>query len=380
VEVPPAAAGPGATVAGFRLERLLGEGGMGRVYLARQLSMDRLVALKILPAAMAADAAIVERFVREVRLAARLDHPHLVTAYEAGQDGGVLFFAMAYIHGPTLHEWLVERDPMPEPQALGIALKIARALAYAWTEHRLLHRDIKPANILLDARGEPKLADLGLARTFDNAESGQTMPGAILGTPHFMSPEAAEGRPTDVRSDIYSLGATLWTMLTARAPFEGEPPAVVLRRQISEPYPDVRAWNPAVSAATLEILGRMLAKDPKRRFRSWEEVIAAMEAAGRPPLPVSSRPPIAALLAASVLLLLLLLLAWALVARRRRDSAPPPPPPETPMIPASARVRADPGHGPAPPAASGQAAKRRRDRDNTMPPDAVVEWTPDAPA
>lgn len=320
--VPPAAIGPGVTIAGFRIERLIGEGGMGRVYLARQLSMDRPVALKILPAAMAADAKIAERFVQEVRLTARLDHPHLVTAYEAGQDDGVLFFAMAYVNGRSLHELLIERGPMTELEALRVTLKLAHALAYAWEEHRLLHRDIKPANVLMDARGEPKLADLGLARTMSEAESGLTMAGTILGTPNYMSPEAAEGRRLDVRSDIYSLGATFWSMLTGHVPFDGEPLPLVLRKQVTENYPDVRAWNPAVSPATREILDRMLAKDPKQRFQSWAEVIAAIESALRPAESAAPRPPFISLLVVSALLLTALLLVVIRVTLRQRAAAP----------------------------------------------------------
>mgnify|MGYP000523215354 CR=1 FL=1 len=326
VEVPAAVIGPGTTIGGFRIERLIGEGGMGRVFLARQLSMDRPVALKILPAAMAADPGIVERFVQEVRLSAKLDHAHLVTAYEAGQDDGVLFFAMAYVNGRTLHDRLRAEGPLTEEAALRITHKLAHALAYAWTEHRLLHRDIKPANILLDARGEPKLADLGLARSLEGGTDGRTAPGAIMGTPNYMSPEAAEGRPLDPRSDIYSLGATLWSMLTGQIPFDGEPVNAVLRKQVSEPLPPVTRWNPSVSPETVALLNAMLEKDPRRRVRTWEELIARIEALL---LRRTLEPPRAPPMAPLVLLFAALLLVagaaiWATLRARARARATPP--------------------------------------------------------
>lgn len=323
VEVPAAAIGPGTTIGGFRVERLIGEGGMGRVFLARQLSMDRPVALKILPAALAADAGIVERFVQEVRLSAKLDHAHLVTAYEAGQDDGVLFFAMAYVNGRTLHDRLRAEGPMPEEAALRIAHQLAHALAYAWSEHRLLHRDIKPANILLDARGEPKLADLGLARSLEGGAEGRTLPGAIMGTPNYMSPEAAEGRPLDPRSDIYSLGATLWSMLTGQIPFDGEPVNAVLRKQVGEPLPPVTRWNPSVSPETLALLNAMLEKDARRRVRSWEELIARIEdLLLRRTLEPPRTPPLAPLVLLVALSLAVVGVAlWAMLRARARSRA-----------------------------------------------------------
>lgn len=333
-EVPSATVGPGVTVGGFRIERQIGEGGMGRVFLARQLSMDRPVALKILPTAMAADPEVVERFISEVRLSAKLDHPNLVTAYEAGQDEGVLFFAMAYVNGPTLHERLRTEGPLSEVEALTITLKIARALAYAWSEHRLLHRDIKPANILLDARGEPKLADLGLARSLKHPSGGGAAPDAILGTPNYMSPEAVEGEPLEPGSDIYSLGATLWSMLTAQVPFDGEPPNTVLRRQISEPLPPVTRWNPRVSPETQALLRAMLEKDPRHRIRSWEELIARLEGLLLRQTMPPTTPPVWPL-AIVALLLLLVVGAAALWTAKRARSRPPTPastPPSPPTV------------------------------------------------
>lgn len=160
--VPQLEPGPGVTLGGFLIQESLGKGAMGEVFLAQQISMDRSVALKILPARLAARQEEVERFLNEVRLAARLEHPHIVTAYEAGEDGGFYYMAMAYIDGQTLGERLEREGALEEAEALAMVRKIAAALDYAWTRHSILHRDIKPSNIMLDAAGEPKLADMGL--------------------------------------------------------------------------------------------------------------------------------------------------------------------------------------------------------------------------
>ncbi len=369
VEVPAAAVGPGTTVGGFRIERLIGEGGMGRVFLARQLSMDRWVALKILPSAMAADEGVVERFLQEVRLSAKLDHAHLVTAYEAGQDDGVLFFAMAYVNGRTLHEQLQSEGPLDEDAALRITLKLAHALAYAWSEHRLLHRDIKPANILLDARGEPKLADLGLARSLEHGAEGRTVSGAILGTPNYMSPEAAEGRPLDPRSDIYSLGTTLWSMLTGRIPFDGEPLNTVLRKQASEPLPPVARWNASASAETQALLDAMLEKDPRRRVRSWEELIARIEEILLRRAMAPERKPPLGLFAGLVAVLLVFSGAalWATLRARVRTRATP----SSPAAPVSPAPE-EPPTAPAPHTPPTEAPAEPRPAPRALSPDAAL--------
>jgi len=278
----------GTTIGGFRIERLLGKGGMGEVYLARQLSLDRLVALKILPSNLATHRDVVERFVHEVKLSARLEHPNLVTAYEAGEDSGVLYLAMAYVKGETLHERIRRLGRLPEAEALVIARKIAAALSCAWDDHRLLHRDVKPSNILLDARDEPRLADLGLAKCLD-VSGGLTISGAVMGTPNYMSPEQADGRgDVDFRSDIFSLGATLYSMLTGRIPFEGRSLMETLRRQATEPLPDPRADHPGLSPATVALLEVMLARDPAGRPVSWGALIADIDRA------LAKQPPAAA--------------------------------------------------------------------------------------
>ncbi len=277
IEVPRVKPGPGATVGGFKIHKLIGVGGMGEVYLARQLSLDRDVALKLFPPDLASDKDRVQRFLNEIRLLARLEHPNIVTAHEAGEDGGVLFMAMAYVNGEPLDALLERGGPLPEKRALQIVRKIAAALAYAWNEHHLLHRDVKPSNILLDARGEPKLGDLGLSRTVDRRGT-DTAEDEIIGTPNYMSPEQVEGRDNiDCRADMYSLGATLYHMLTGHLPFQAGSVMETLRKQLTESLPDPRVFNPGISEPCVRLMEIMLAKDPTQRHPTWESLMGDMD-------------------------------------------------------------------------------------------------------
>ncbi|MBN2449656.1 MAG: protein kinase, partial [Lentisphaeria bacterium] len=192
VAVPEARVDCGATLAGFRLESRLGKGGMGEVFLARQLSVERRVAVKVLPPGFATNGEAVHRFLHEGKLAAKLDHHHIVTVFEAGEDNGNFYLAMAYVEGESLDRRLKREGPLPEVEALRVVRAMADALAYAWDEFQLLHRDIKPANIMVDRRGRPFLMDLGLAKSLGE-DSGMTLSGTVLGTPHYMSPEQALG-------------------------------------------------------------------------------------------------------------------------------------------------------------------------------------------
>jgi len=368
---------PGTTIGGFKLVKLIGRGGMGEVYLARQLSLDRMVALKLLSRSGSLSGDAAERFVQEIRLTARLEHPYLVTAFEAGEDAGVLYLAMAYIRGASLHEYVRKRGPVPETDALVLGRKLASALAHAWRELRLLHRDIKPSNILLDSNGEPRLADLGLAKCIDKND-GRTLAGALLGTPNYMSPEQAEGREDlDVRADIYSLGATLYTAVTGQIPYEATSVVETLRRQATEPLPDPRTYAPQLSEGFVELLGTLLARDRADRPKSWEALVALFDrllarhpgAAGMLPIveappekkPATVEPPpqrrTVAGLAAGIVIAGALGVGSGLVWLQIRNSAadaPAPPPqtgnrgPETPAAESTADVPAavaSTGHG-----------------------------------
>jgi formylglycine-generating enzyme required for sulfatase activity/predicted Ser/Thr protein kinase/DNA-directed RNA polymerase subunit RPC12/RpoP len=273
IAVPQQNVGPGCTLKGFRIERLLGKGGMGEVYLAQQLSMDRRVALKILPSLFTREQENVDRFLKEVRMAARLVHPNVVPAFEAGEDTGVHFLAMAYVEGETVGERLKRQGPMREEEALKIVRDVVEALKYAWDEHHIIHRDIKPSNIMIDRRGRTQVMDLGLSKSVDEA-CGLTISGTVLGTPNYMSPEQAEGHArVDFRSDMYSLGAALYHMLTGQTPFAGSSLVEVLRKQLTESLPDPRQFNRALGELCVTLMERMLAKKAEDRYPTWEGLL-----------------------------------------------------------------------------------------------------------
>jgi len=268
---------PGATVGGFKILSLLGKGGMGEVFLARQLSMDRDVAIKILPQALTSDKEEVERFLNEVRLGARLEHPNIVTAYEAGEDAGVYYLAMAYVRGETLESRLKRTGVMTEVAALKIVRKVALALAYAWNKHHMIHRDVKPANIIMNEDGEPKLMDMGLSKTLHDGRP-MTTAGTVMGTPNYMSPEQGDGfENLDFRTDVYSLGATLYHMVTNQLPFAGKTLMETLRKQASESLPDPREGNVSISDSCAKLIERMLVRKPEDRYATWEALLADMD-------------------------------------------------------------------------------------------------------
>jgi len=276
VTIPRKPLGPGVTVGNFKIKRLLGRGAMGEVYLARQVSMDRDVALKILPPRLTRNREVVESFLQEVRLQARLEHPNIVTAHEAGEDEGVYYLAMAYV-GESLAEKLQREGPLTERAALEMTHKLAKALAYAWDEHQLLHRDIKPGNIVIDSHGDPRLTDLGLSKSLRDA--GVTgVNDLVAGTPNYMSPEQANpDMEIDFRADMYSLGSTLYHMLVGQLPWGGMEVDEILRRQATEALPDPRDFNPAISDACVELLALMLAKNRDHRHPSWGALIGDIE-------------------------------------------------------------------------------------------------------
>ena len=273
--VPRQEPGPGTTIGGFYIKSLIGVGGSGNVFLATQLSMDRDVALKVLSAAVTKDPEDLERFMNEVRTTARLEHPNIISAYEAGEDDGYYYMAMAYINGLPLDQKIKysENGYLPEKKALGVTKKMALALSYAWTEHDMLHRDVKPENILLDTKGEPKLADLGLSRTSQQTKK-VTSHGTIMGTPNYMSPEQIdELSKADLRSDIYSLGASLYQMLTGKIPFESDSTLGTFKLIATTSLINPRRYNKKISSSCIKLLEKMLARNPKDRYQTWKDVL-----------------------------------------------------------------------------------------------------------
>jgi serine/threonine-protein kinase len=253
-------------VGGFELLTRLGEGGMGQVFKARQKSLDRVVALKVLTPRLAESTDYVKRFEHEARLAARLNHPSIVQVIEQGQDGLVRFIAFEFVDGPSLEHVLRERKKLTELEALEIARDMADALAYA-NEHGLVHRDVKPENILLTAKGVPKLADLGLAKM--QGEHSTTQTGIVMGTPHYMAPEHALGdRDLDSRADLYSLGVVLYRCVTGQYPWLAETPLQLLTRNINEDIPDPRSVASDVSSNVATLIRGLTMRDRALRYPS----------------------------------------------------------------------------------------------------------------
>ena len=231
------------TIAGFRLEKLLGEGGMGRVYRAVQLRLKRPVAVKILPHALVSKNQIfVDRFLREALTAAQVTHPNVVQVYDAGEFEGTFYIAMGMVEGQGLDDILREKKIFSVDQAVDIIIQAATGLAAAQKKN-LVHRDIKPGNLMVTPEGVVKVADFGLAKNTE-ATHALTEAGQVLGTPAFMAPEQGKGFQADHRSDLYSLGVTLFTLVTGTLPFHGETPVSIVLKHISDPPPNARERNP----------------------------------------------------------------------------------------------------------------------------------------
>ncbi|MBI4420798.1 MAG: serine/threonine protein kinase, partial [Gemmatimonadetes bacterium] len=247
----------------YSLERELGRGGMGIVYLAREVRLDRPVALKLFPPALAALPHLGERFLREARTAARLSHPHIVQIYTVDEVDRFVFFAMAYIDGETLGARVRNRGPMPPSEAARVLREVAWALGHAH-EQGVIHRDVKPDNILLEAAtGRAMVADFGIAGLKHDAATQTT--GEVVGTPEFMSPEQAGGERVDAQSDLYSLGVVAFYALSGRVPFTGTKSAEILAKHMTQPAPPLNQHAPAVPRRVARIVDACLAKDPAER-------------------------------------------------------------------------------------------------------------------
>jgi serine/threonine-protein kinase len=263
-------------VPGYTIERRLGSGGMGDVYLARQASLDRLVAVKILPAELAKDAGYAARFLSEARSAAKVTHENIVASVDAGETNGTYFFIMEYVDGETVAQLLKREGPLPEKRALEIARHIARGLQYAH-QQGLIHRDIKPANVMLNRNGTAKILDFGLARAIGEVDA-LAAKGMIQSSPAYASPEQAKGKADlDHRTDMYSLGITLFEMLTGKRPFEAPDSRKLLVKHVEEAPPAPKAVNPAVTLLASNLVLRLLRKEPEQRFASYEELLAALD-------------------------------------------------------------------------------------------------------
>ena len=297
-----------AALAGeYSLQRELGRGGMGVVYLARDVHLDRDVAIKVLPSHLARTPSARERFLREARMAAGLSHPHIVPIHRVSEAGGFVFFVMSYVEGETLGERIRTRGPLPPAEATRVMREVAWALAYAHGRG-IVHRDVKPDNILLEAgTGRALVTDFGIAHG-DADRAPETDPGKIMGTAHFMSPEQAAGERVDGRSDIYALGVVGHLAVSGRLPFESSSLPALLLRQATEQPPSVMRIAPGLPPALAAAIDRCLAREPAGRFADGEALAEALAPAvdARPALPpalrawlASSNPATIAYLAAS---------------------------------------------------------------------------------
>ena len=263
----------------YRLDEIIGEGGMAVVYRGYDLVLNRIVAVKMLRGQYGGDANFLRRFEREAQAAARLSHPHIVNVYDVGTDGDARYIVMEYVHGPNLKDLIRRQGPFTVEGAAFILRQVAGALDYAHA-HGLIHRDVKPQNILVDQHGVVKVVDFGIAKGMSDANLTET--GTGMGTVHYVSPEQARGEVATAASDVYASGIVLYEMLTKRLPFEADTPVgVAMQHVATEPYPP-SAFNPAIPAEVDDIVLTALAKDPADRFPSAEALADALEHWDRP--------------------------------------------------------------------------------------------------
>ena len=270
----------GKTLGPYHIQALLGAGGMGQVYRARDPRLDREVAIKVLSAALAQEPGYSARFQRESRAAAKLNHPNIVPVYDVGEQGGLMYLVMPLIPGGTLREYLAQRGALPLNEAISIIEQVGGALQQAH-ERGMIHRDVKPANILMSAEGRALLSDFGIVRVAQNNESATplTRVGAFVGSPEYAAPEMVVGQSADHRVDIYALGVMLYQMLTGRLPFVGGNPMTLLVQRVQQEPPAPRSINPAIPPAVEVVIIKAMAKAPAARYQSASELVQALKAA-----------------------------------------------------------------------------------------------------
>ena len=267
------AAAPSNFFGNYQMERELGRGGMGTVHLAKDIGLNRKVALKILRSDLGQDVGFSKKFLEEVEITASLAHPNIIRVFTLGEQEGRLYLVMEHLDEPSMEQRMEKHGKLPERDVLEIGIGIASALQFAHEETGLIHRDIKPGNILFGRGKIPKLADFGLAA---GARSALQQQDEIWGTPYYVSPERLLRQPEDIRSDIYSLGATLYHALAGRPPFEAETAEEVARRHISDRPPPLRSFCPHAQEQTVFTLDKCLNKDPESRWSNYEDFIRQM--------------------------------------------------------------------------------------------------------
>jgi eukaryotic-like serine/threonine-protein kinase len=258
----------------FRLDEKVGSGGMSTVYRAFDPTLERWVAIKLMHRDISTDPDQLERFRREARAVARLNHPHVVTVIDAGEDDGTPYIVFEYVEGETLKERIRRQGRLPVSEAVAYAIEVGRALSCAHS-NRLVHRDVKPQNVLIDPDGRAKVTDFGIARSLE--AQGLTATGRVLGTTDYVSPEQAMGHDVTEQSDIYSLGVMLYEMLTGEVPFRADTQVAVAMKHVRDPLPDVQRRRPEISAALAAVIERATAKETRNRYATVDAMVHDLE-------------------------------------------------------------------------------------------------------
>src|SRR5271154_1856643 len=262
----------------FLLERQIGSGGMGAVYLGRDMTLNRVCAVKVLKPELVSDKKFLDTFLREAEITASLNHPNIVQVYAFGQHEGVYYMVVEYISGGSLDDKIAERGQITELEGIEIGIAVARGLECALQRGGLIHRDIKPGNMLFNQNNTPKVVDFGLSLSFETADH---FDGEIWGTPYYVAPEKLERQPEDFRSDLYSLGATLFHAISGRPPYQGEDPNEVAMKHLSGSVVSLKAFVPDISDQTTYAVSRAMARYPEDRYESYAAFIEQLEDAKR---------------------------------------------------------------------------------------------------
>jgi len=268
----------GQKIPGYKVLGKLGAGAMASVFKARQMSLDRTVAIKVLPRKFSSNPQFIERFYAEGRAAAQLNHPNIVQAYDVGKAGDYHYFVMEFVDGRTVYDDIVRHRRYAEADALDIVIQIAEALQHAH-QRGLIHRDVKPKNIMINQQGMAKLADMGLARAVSDKEMAEAEAGKAFGTPYYISPEQIRGELTiGPPADIYSLGATLYHMVTGSVPFDGKNPSAVMHKHLKADLVAPDHVNPKLGAGISEVIEMMMAKEARRRYQTCADLLIDLRA------------------------------------------------------------------------------------------------------
>jgi serine/threonine protein kinase len=278
----------GQKIPGYRVMGKLGAGAMATVFKAKQLSLDRMVAIKVLPRKFSSNAQFIERFYAEGRAAAQLNHPNIVQAFDVGKAGDYHYFVMEFVDGRTVFDDIVKHKRFSESEAIDIAIQTAEALVHAH-DRGLIHRDVKPKNIMINQDGVAKLADMGLARAISDKEAAEAEAGKAFGTPYYISPEQIRGeKAIGPPSDIYSLGATLYHMVTGNVPFDGKNPSAVMHKHLKSELVAPDHVNPRLSGGISEVIEMMMLKEPRKRYQNCKDLLVDLRAVRK-----GEKPPIA---------------------------------------------------------------------------------------